>query len=425
MSETYMSRIADQQLAERLSYMGAVLIRGAKWCGKTSTAARQAKSVLYMQDPDTTKQNMSMAEIKPSYLLEGEKPRLLDEWQMAPVLWDAVRFAVDQQQLNGLFILTGSATPNDDAVMHSGTGRIARLTMRSMSLFESQESTGEVSLSELFDVPDTLAGFAKQTVDDYAYLIARGGWPKAVTDSRNNKDHGLRTAFEYIDSIVESDISKVDDVKRNPQHARSLLRAFARNTAQQASLTTIRSDIEADGFKISEGTLSSYINALRRMFVLDELSAFSPRMRSKTALRTAPTWHLIDPSLSVAALNADPDRLLADLETMGFMFESMCVRDLRVYASSMNGDVMHFRDRTGLEVDAIVSLHDGRWGAVEIKLGGQSRIDEASAHLHQVEQRIDTSRTKAPVFKLVLTGGQYAYRRDDGVYVVPIACLRP
>lgn len=425
MSEIYLPRIADRTLTEKLSYMGAVLIRGAKWCGKTSTAEQQARSSLYMQDPDTAKQNLEMAAIRPSNLLQGAKPRLLDEWQAAPVLWDAVRFAVDRQKGNGQFILTGSATPRDGATMHSGTGRIARMTMWPMALAESGESTNEVSLMSLFDAPQEIEGYSSLTVNDYSFLIVRGGWPEAVTSAAENKNNSLRIARECLDSIVESDISQVDNVNRNPHDARSLMRSFARNLSQQASLVTIQSDMEADGFPLSEKTLSSYVNALRRIFILDELPAWSPKMRSKTALRTSPTWHFADPSLAAAALDADPDRLLGDLETMGFLFESLCVRDLRVYSTLIDGVMLHFRDRTGLEADAIVQLHDGRWAAIEAKLGGENRIEEACAHLHKLESRIDTKATKPPTFKMVLTGEQYAFRREDGVYVVPLGCLCP
>ena len=425
MSVLYLERLADTVLDDKLSYMSAVLIRGVKWCGKTSTAARQAKSILYMQDPDTANQNIEMAGIRPSNLLLGEKPRLLDEWQTAPVLWDSVRFAVDQDNANGQFILTGSATPSNDAVMHTGTGRIARMTMRTMSLFESLESTNEVSLANLFESPESIGGYSNLTVNDYAYLIARGGWPKAVVDSTSNKSWGLQTAKECFLSIIESDISRVDDIKRNPRYARSLLKSLARNTSTQANLKTIRADMESDGVTISDKTVASYVNSLRRIFILDEISAWSPKMRSKTALRSSPTWHLVDPSLAVAALDADPDRLLGDLSTMGLLFESLCVRDLRVYASMIDGDILHFRDRTGLEVDAIVQLNNGRWGAVEIKLGSTKAVEEAAANLFKLRNRIDTSAVSEPEFLMVLTGGQYAYRREDGIYVVPLGCLCP
>ncbi|MCL2889579.1 MAG: DUF4143 domain-containing protein [Eggerthellaceae bacterium] len=419
--EKYYPRIADAQLSSALERIGAVLISGPKWCGKTSTAKEQAASVLYMQDPDKAQSYLQMAELQPSRLLEGAAPRLLDEWQMAPSLWDAVRFAVDQRELTGQFILTGSSVPKDDVTMHTGTGRIARLNMRTMTLFESLESSGEVSLGALFEGANEVAGESRQSIESIAYIIARGGWPQAVV---RGGDVALRLVGDYLDALVESDISRVDDIKRNPASARALMRSFARNTAQQASLVTIHDDVQGQGIAVSERTIADYTNALRRLFVLDECLAWSPRMRSRTAIRSSPTWHFADPSIAVAALQAKPSRLLDDLETMGFLFESLCMRDLRVYSSALGGSVFHFRDRNGFEVDAIVQLYDGSWAAVEVKLGGQSRIDKACEHLLQFEKRIDAEKMGKPAFMMVLTAGEFAYRRSDGVFVVPLGCLK-
>jgi len=420
--DTYLHRVADILLAEALRRMGAVLIRGPKWCGKTRTAEELAESILYVQDPDKTRTYLEMAEIEPSRLLEGATPRLLDEWQLAPSLWNAVRFSIDKRQKNGQFILTGSAVPKKDTTMHSGTGRIARIHMRPMSLFESKESTGAVSLRALFDGAQEIVGESPLPLEGIAFVIARGGWPRAVAEGG---DDSLMLPNDYLDATVESDISTIDGIERNPTWARALIRSFARNTAQQASLQTIREDMQGDGITISERTVTDYVNALRRLFVLDECPAWSPKMRSKRAVRTSPTWHLSDPSIAVAALRAKPSRLLDDLGTMGFLFESLCVRDLRVYSSALDGSVFHFRDQRGLEVDAIVQLNDGRWGAIEVKLGGQSRIEEACNKLEYFIKRLDTEVVQEPVFKLVLTAGEYAYQRKDGTKVVPLACLGP
>lgn len=422
MDTSYLPRIADNLLNASLDRIGAVLIRGAKWCGKTRTASQRAGSTLFMQDPDKANAYLDVAQIQPSRLLQGETPRLIDEWQVAPVLWDAVVFEVNKRSAYGQFILTGSSVPKDDGVMHTGTGRIGRITMRPMTLFESGESAGEVSLSRLFAGAEDIDGTSNLSIDDIAFLIARGGWPQAVLQ---NDEAALGLAYDYVEAIVESDISRIDDVKRNPDHARALLRSLARSSAQQTTLKTIREDMQSDGSSVTENTQASYLNALRRLFVVEDLKAWSPKMRSKTALRAAPTWHFTDPSIAVAALGASPSRLLDDLETMGFLFESLCVRDLRTYADFLGGEVLHFRDRTGLEADAIVQLRDGRWGAVEVKLGGAKNIEEGCAHLIDLENRIDTSIVLPPVFKMILTGGQMAYRRKDGVYVVPLGCLCP
>jgi predicted AAA+ superfamily ATPase len=400
-----------------------VLVRGAKWCGKTATAEQQAKSVLAMQDPDTYENNLMTARIKPSLLLEGPKPRLIDEWQVAPQLWDAVRFAVDKAESRGQFVLTGSATPlrPEDRPLHSGTGRFSFLTMRPMSLFESGDSNGSVSLKSLFDGVDDLSAIAETTVDHLAYLVCRGGWPTAVVEGG---DAALETAYDYVDAVAEEDISHVDGVMRNAAYARLVLQAYARCTAVQADLATIRSTIKAQKGELSRGTVDSYLAALRALFVIEDLPAWTPSLRSKARITTTPTRHLVDPSLAAAALGASPSLLLKDLPTMGLLFESLVVRDLRVYAEALKGTVFHYRDATGLEVDAVVVLRDGRWGLVEVKMG-QSYVDEGARNLLKVAAKIDQDVMGAPSFLAVVTPGGYAFRRPDGVFVVPVGCLKP
>lgn len=423
MAYEYLPRIIDSALKDKLSYTGAVLIRGPKWTGKTSTCEQLAKSALYLRDPDEYEQNMELAQTKPSILLRGAQPRLIDEWQVAPVLWDAVVSAIDKSKgESGQFLLTGSATPVDpERIKHTGTGRIVRLTMRSMSLYESRESTGEVSLDALFRGED-IGGVSSMDVEDIARCICRGGWPEAVVKKGSDPTSWAR---DYLEAIIESDISEASGIERNAAKARALLRSLARCSAQEASLATIARGMSGDGISMTEKTVASYINSLKKLFVIEDAPAWAPTLRSKTPLRTSSTWHFTDPSLAAAALRANDDSLLGDLSTMGFLFESLCVRDLRIYLDSVGGEVAHYRDKTGLEVDAIAKRDDGAWGAIEVKLGGEARIEEAAAHLKKMAAKIDTTKTPAPSFKAVLTGGKYAYRRDDGVYVVPLACLRP
>ncbi|MDR1077081.1 MAG: DUF4143 domain-containing protein, partial [Propionibacteriaceae bacterium] len=357
MSE-YLSRVADTMVANALQSAGAVLIEGPKWCGKTWTARRLARSVLFMQDPDESANHLRAADVKPSLLLRGETPRLIDEWQMAPVLWDAVRFAVDQRGEVGQFILTGSAAPVDGATAHTGTGRIVRRKMRPMSLFESGESTGQVSLAALFEAGAEAEGTSSLTVEDLAAALVRGGWPAAVGAGRAE---AFRAVQDYVDAVIETDVSRVDGLEKNPSRVRSLLRSLARNVSTPASITTLRADLSADDSDVSEKTIALYLTALRRIHVVDDLPAWSPALRSKTVLRTAPTRHFVDPSIATAALRCPPARLLSDFNTFGLLFESLCVRDLRVYASAADGEVYHFRDKSGLEADAVVQLADGRW----------------------------------------------------------------
>ena len=416
----YLPRIIDKSLAKKLRYSGAVLISGPKWCGKTATATVASNSVIYMQDPDRGLAYMKAADTKPSILLEGKTPHLIDEWQMAPVLWDAVRFSVDQRQEPGQFILTGSAVPLDNATMHTGTGRISRLNMRTMSLYESKESNGSVSLADLFEGKAIEVSFSTLTIEDIAFAICRGGWPASVNIKGND---ALELSRDYVEAIIQQDVSRVDGVEKNPKRVQLLLRSLARNIATMATNTTIIRDIEGDDIGISIPTLDTYLNALRRIYVIEDQPAWSPSMRSKTAIRTASKRHFTDPSIATAVLRTSPKALLEDFNTLGFLFESLCTRDMRVYAQANDGEIFHFRDKNGLEADMIISLNDGRWAAVEVKLGNK-QIEEAAKHLKELARKIDDEKMGKPSFLMVVTGGEFAYQRTDGVYVVPIGCLK-
>lgn len=421
----YKLRIADDILRRRLRGKGAVLIQGPKWCGKTTTAEQQARSILYMDDSDTMRQNLELAEVAPKKLLLGDTPRLIDEWQLAPQLWDAIRYEVDHREGMGHFILTGSAVPADKSKMrHSGTGRFAWLTMRTMSLYESGDSNGEVSLKELFEHSSSdLFSTNALNIDDIAWLICRGGWPKATL---LDKEVALDQAYDYFDGVVNSDISRVDGVNRNSERAKRIFRSLARHQATQAPITTICSDIAAnDNVEDIRETVSSYIEALKKIFVVEDSPAWNPNLRSKTAIRTSDCRYFADPSIGVAALGIGPRDLENDLQTMGLFFETLCIRDLRVYADALDGTVYHYRDKMGLECDAVVHLRNGKYGLIEIKLGGDVNIDAGAKNLKTLAANIDVKKMQAPSFLIVLTGvTQYAYRRKDGVLVVPIGCLK-
>ena len=421
MSEiTYLSRLCDTELRERLQSAGAVLIEGAKWCGKTRTGTTVARSILYMQDPDNALANIALADTKPSLLLKGETPRLIDEWQMAPVLWDAVRFEVDKRGEFGQFILTGSAVPADNVTAHTGTGRISRLMMRPMSLFESLESNGSVSLRQLFAGKHNIAEASSLSVEQMAFILCRGGWPASI---KLQGKPALRMARDYVEAVINYDVSQVDGVEKNPDRVRLLLRSLARNIGTLANYQTIMGDIEATDTSLSDKTISSYMNALRRIFVIEDLPAWSPSLRSKTAIRTSVKRHFVDPSIATAVMRTDPDGILKDFEYFGFLFESLCTRDIRVYAQANDGDVFHYRDKSGLESDLIIHLRDGRWAAIEVKLGNK-QIEEAAQNLLKIKSKIDEDKMGKASFLMVITGGKYAYRRDDGVLIVPIGCLR-
>ena len=417
----YLPRVCYELLAFHLRSKGAVLVEGPKWCGKTTTCVQQAHSILYMQAPDLREQNMRMAELSPQLLLDGDTPRLIDEWQDAPSLWDAIRFEVDRRDEFGQFILTGSSVPVDvRKTAHSGTGRIARMRMRPMSLLESQDSSGSVSLKDMFAGKQPIAQAQSGTIDDLAFLVCRGGWPKAIGQKQ---DVSLQQAIDYVDALTSVDISRIDGVNRNEASAHALLRSYARFSSSQGTLESIRKDMDSFA-TLGESAFSGYIEALRRLFVIDDLEAWSPNLRSRTAIRTSPTRHFVDPSIAAAALGASPANLIADLNTFGLLFESMCVRDLRIYSSALGGSVAHYRDKSGLEVDAVVHLRNGSYGFVEIKLGGESAIEQGAQTLKKIMEKINQKRMSSPAFLMVLVGlGDFSYCREDGVMVVPIRAL--
>lgn len=421
MRNKYLPRIADEILKERMKTIGAILIEGPKWCGKTWTATNASKSQLYMQDPDKKISYLKAADTKPSLLLKGDKPRLLDEWQTAPVLWDAVRFAVDQSGEYGQFILTGSAVPRDNVVQHTGTGRIARITMRPMSLYESKESNGSVSLQDLFDGKTDIDSFSDLSIEKIAFSIVRGGWPASVGEDEKT---AFRHAIDYVEAVINQDVSEVDGVEKSPARVRALLRSLSRNISTLATIKTIRDDIATgDDETLSEKTISQYMNALDRIFVTENLPAWNPALRSKTAIRTSPKRQFVDPSVATAVLRLTPERLLEDFNYFGFLFESLCDRDLRIYSESIDGELFHYRDKSGLEADAVVCLNDGRWAAIEVKLGSKE-IEEAAEHLLKLKDKVNTEKMKEPSFLMILTGTEIAYQREDGVFVVPIGCLK-
>lgn len=423
----YKTRLADSILQKKLASSGAVLIEGAKWCGKTTTASQIAKSILFMQDPAQKKQNLEMADMDPSFLLNGQTPRLIDEWQLAPKLWDAIRYEVDKRDEFGQFVLTGSAVPADlSEISHSGTGRISRMLMRPMSLYESGESNGSVSLGDLFSDNEKVAGTNSLDLEQIAFLICRGGWPKSIG---SNTDVALQLAINYFDAVVNDDISRVDNVKRDSEKAKRILRSYARSIASQAKITSITQDVyaneETEDLTNKNATISSYISALKKIFVIEDSLAWNPNLRSKTAIRASDTRYFTDPSIGAAALGLGPRDLINDIQTMGLMFENLCIRDLRIYADALDGQVYHYRDRNNLECDAVVHLRNGSYGLIEIKLGGDRLIEEGAKTLNKLEANIDTTKMKAPSFKMVLIGvGNYAYRRKDGVLIVPIGSLK-
>lgn len=420
----YKKRIADEILKRKLEGKGAVLIEGPKWCGKTTTAEQVASSIIYMDDPEKKEQNINMSEVNPKRLLKGETPRLIDEWQIAPKLWDAIRFEVDHRDELGQFVLTGSAVPgNTKDVTHSGTGRFTWLMMRPMTLFESNDSTGEVSLKELFEENLDVDGFSNIDIERLAFLVCRGGWPKAI----NMRDEiALDQAFDYVEAVIHSDINRADNIQKNPDKVRRFMRSYARNQGTQIANTELARDMQGnEEGTLNEETVATYINALKKIFVIEDMQAWNPNLRSKTAIRSSDTRYYIDPSIAVAALGIGPNDLINDLKTFGFLFETLCVRDLRVFSDTLNGEVYHYRDKNGLECDAVIHLRNGKYGLIEIKLGGETLIEEGANTLKILKSKIDINKMNAPSFLMVLTGvGDYAYKRPDGVLVVPIGCLK-
>ncbi len=422
--KSYRNRIADTILKRKLEGKGAVVIEGPKWCGKTTTAEQIAKSVLYMDDPANKAQNITISETNPKQLLRGETPRLIDEWQIAPKLWDTIRFEVDHRGELGQFVLTGSAVPADThEITHSGTGRFTWLMMRPMSLYESGESNGTVSLKEMFEENEKIEGYANLTFERLAFVVCRGGWPQAI-DMRD--EIALDQAIDYYTAVVHSDINRADNIEKNPERVKRLMRSYARNQGSQVPNTVLVKDVaNNDETSINEETVATYLKALRKIFVIEDMPAWNPNLRSKTAIRSSDTRYYIDPSIAVAALGLGPDDLISNLHTFGFLFETLCIRDLRIYADSISGEVYHYRDKDGQECDAVIHLRNGKYGLIEIKLGGDTLIEEGARNLKAMEAKIDTDKMNTPSFLMVLTGvGNYAYRRKDGVFVVPISSLK-
>ena len=420
----YYNRIADELLSDKLEYCGAVEIRGPKWCGKSTTAEQHAGSIVYMQDQKTKKRNILLAQNAPDVFLEGATPRLIDEWQEVAFIWDQIRFEVDHRQKMGQFILTGSATPlEDDEYSHSGIGRIVPMHMRPMTLFESQNSTGEISLRSLFKKNKKIHSVTDVSLEDYAYLLCRGGWPQVMQLTKKN---ALHLAYNFYDGLVNEDINKVFKNRKNPERIKRVLRAYARAESTETSIEALTADIKAnEGGAFDKRTTDSYINALKKLYVIEEMPAWNPNLRSKTAIRSSNTRHFVDPSIACAALGIGPKDLMNDMETFGLLFESMCVRDLRVYTDLLDGEVYHYRDNDGLEADAVIHLRDGSWAAIEIKLRSEESIDEGAKNLLSLSKKIDKDKMKAPSFLMVLTATDVAYQREDGVFVVPLASLAP
>lgn len=420
----YKKRISDRILKRKILGKGAVLIEGPKWCGKTTTAKQLAKSILNLGDSSVLKQSSQIIELSPGTLLEGKSPRLIDEWQALPPIWDSIRSEVDKRSEPGQFILTGSSVlPEADETIHSGTGRYAYIKMRPMSLYESGESSGLVSLNDLFERKPFQLQHNKLNIEDIAYLTCRGGWPWATIIP---KDVALDQAFDYVDSVINKDIQRVDSVKRSPERTRLLLRSYARNISQQISYKTIREDmLSNDANTLDEDTVADYIKALKKLYVIEDLDAWNPNIRSKAAIRTSDTRHFVDPSIGTAVLGLGPKDLINDLKSFGFFFEDMVVRDLRIYAEALDGKLYHYRDSNGLECDTVLHRRNGSYALMEVKLGGKDNIDKGAESLINLANNIDTSKMPTPSFMAVIIGvGEYAYQRTDGVYVIPIGCLK-
>ena len=423
-NNTYLPRLIEKPITESMKTNGCIVIEGPKWCGKSTTSERFAKSVIKLQKPATYKQYRILADIGDDNLLSGEKPILFDEWQKIPELWDYVRNYIDETSGKGLFILTGSAKPIEDKERHSGIGRMKKIIMRTMSLWESNESSGEVSLRNLFDNTKNVSGKNRYQLKDIAHIICRGGFPSAVIEK--DKDISLNYAKDYVNTLVSTDITSVDDIKRNPKRARSILKSYARNISTPAKMTTILKDVESNIDTQDIRTINSYIDAFSKLFVIDETESWTPKLRSKTAIRTTSTKHFVDPSIATAILDANPNDLMQDLNTFGLLFENLVIRDLKIYTQSLDGNVYNYRDKSGLEADAVIHLNDGRWGLIEIKLGGETLINEGALTLTKLKEVIDQDKMNKPAFLAIITAtDSFAYKREDGIYVIPIACLKP
>lgn len=419
----YLPRIIEEKLKNKLSYIGAIQIEGPKWCGKSTTASRFAETIIKLQDPLVFNRYKVYSTTSKEELFYGNKPILFDEWQKIPELWDFIRLDIDEHPNHpGRFILTGSAKPLEDDHRHTGTGRIAKIKMRPMSLYESNESTGEVSLSELFSSASLpLRAESKLTISDQVKLVCRGGWPGILNSPEKVIMNYIK---DYYEGLVNADISDVDGIKRNPNRAKAILKSYARGISTLTNYQTMVKDLENAGEGIDIKTLGSYINAFEKLFIIENVEAWTPKLRSASTIRTKSKKQFVDPSIAVAAMGASEKELLEDMETFGFFFESLVTRDLRIYSENIDGEIYHYRDNTGLEVDCIIKLNDGRWAAVEVKVGG-NKIDEAASNLKKLISKVDTDHMRGPSFLMVVYGGQNAYKREDGVYVVPIGCLKP
>lgn len=426
----YFQRISDVLLRERLEAFGAVLIEGPKWCGKTTTAEQQVKSIIRFQDPDERERYDGIAANRPSLFLKGDTPRLIDEWQDYPVVWDAIRLEVDKRQNPGQFILTGSNVVDQSQIRHSGTGRISRMWMLPMSLWESHESNGEVSLRELFNNPNMdIETESQLSIDDLIYAVCRGGWPAAVI--AQNHTHALSVARDYVQSVCDSDISRVDKTQRNPKLAKQILRSYARNISTLAKASVILQDVIAsENIECSRPTFDDYVSALEKLFVIQDIDAWCPAIRSKTAIRSGAKRAFCDPSIAVALLGLTPESMQTEFKTLGFIFEQLCIRDLKAYTSGLYSDVAYYNDRYGLEADVVLHLDDGRYALIECKLGSRE-IEDGAAHLLELQRLIREHNLvekqmpiREPDLLIVLTGGQYGYRRQDGVYIIPIGSLK-
>ncbi len=426
----YYSRIADKVLKDRLDAFGAVLVEGPKWCGKTTTAAHHAKSIIRLQDPDMREAYMATAQTRPSNLLKGATPRLIDEWQDAPVIWDAVRVAVDNRQKSGQFILTGSNSVDKEKIRHSGTGRIARIRMQPMSLYESKESTGEISLRRLFNDPHyRIDGeVSSMTVNDLIFAACRGGWPASLISK--SRAAQLSVAQVYLEGVLSEDITRIDNVKRDPVIAEAILRSYARNVSTLAKKASMIKDVVSITETCSPNTFDDYVEALTRLFVIQDIDAWSPAVRSATAIRKGKKRGFVDPSIPIAILGLSPEQLEVDLKTFGFLFECLCIRDFRVYSQALGGRISYYHDRYDLEADGVLHLSDGRYALLEFKLGSDE-IEKGARHLLEIERLVEeyNEREKQmllrkPDLMIVVTGSPIAYTRPDGVHVIPLACLK-
>lgn len=418
--EKYIPRIVDKVLQNKLEYMGAVLIEGCKWCGKSTTARQFAKSYIEFQDPDKKMQYDKTNKTKPSLFLEGEKPRLFDEWQMYPVVWDSIRMDVDHTGLKGQYILTGSARPAEDSVMHSGTGRISKLLMRPMSLYESGESNGTVSLTDIINGND-ISGVSNLDFDSLINAMIRGGWPETLNIEGENK---YKVSKDYVKSLLSEEIKTVDGKLRSSSKMNAVLKSISRNISTNVSKSTILEDVRSEFVNdVSRPTLDDYLNALEKLYILEYIPATNLNLRSKTPLRISPKLELVDPSLAIATLNLKREDLIKDLNFTGFIFENMCMRDLKIYADAIDARLSYYRDKNDFEVDCILETADGKWGAIEVKLGA-GEIPDAVENLTKFQEKVDTDKYGKPSFLMVLTGADYSYKRDDGIYVVSIGNLK-